>query len=129
MMNRLVCIWHVTANRRLQSSVTLDGARRHHANRVKPNQQFSWLHGSGRPARPRILVIPASDRRDLTERTRLAGRHRTDGRVMTSYRALSNPFTGEHIVFTETAETTGGEFTVNLATPAMIVKRSSWPGR
>jgi hypothetical protein len=29
---------------------------------------------------------------------------------MTSFRALSNPFTGEHIMFTETAETTGGEF-------------------
>jgi len=29
---------------------------------------------------------------------------------MTSYKALSNPFTGEHIVFTETADTTGGEF-------------------
>lgn len=28
---------------------------------------------------------------------------------MTSFRALNNPFTGEHIVFTETAETTGGE--------------------
>jgi len=29
---------------------------------------------------------------------------------MTTYRVLSNPFTGEHIMFTETAETTGGEF-------------------
>jgi uncharacterized cupin superfamily protein len=29
---------------------------------------------------------------------------------MTSFRALSNPFTGEHIVFTDTAEMTGGEF-------------------
>jgi cupin domain len=29
---------------------------------------------------------------------------------MTSFRVLSNPFTGEHIVFAETAETTGGEF-------------------
>jgi quercetin dioxygenase-like cupin family protein len=26
------------------------------------------------------------------------------------FRPLSNPFTGEHILFTETAETTGGEF-------------------
>jgi mannose-6-phosphate isomerase-like protein (cupin superfamily) len=33
-----------------------------------------------------------------------------DGDVMTSFRALSNPFTGEHIVFTETADTTDGEF-------------------
>src|SRR5215813_11300804 len=29
---------------------------------------------------------------------------------MTSLRTLSNPFTGELIVFTETADTTGGEF-------------------
>src|SRR5215475_10396290 len=29
---------------------------------------------------------------------------------MTSFRVLNNPFTGEHIVFTETADTTGGEF-------------------
>jgi len=28
---------------------------------------------------------------------------------MTSFRALSNPFTGEHIAFTDTAETTGGQ--------------------
>lgn len=32
------------------------------------------------------------------------------GGVMPSFRVLSNPFTGEHIVFTETADTTGGEF-------------------
>jgi len=29
---------------------------------------------------------------------------------MTSFRVLSNPFTGEHIVFAETADTTRGEF-------------------
>jgi len=32
------------------------------------------------------------------------------GGVVTTFRVLSNPFTGEHIVFTDTAETTGGEF-------------------
>src|SRR5215469_1865227 len=29
--------------------------------------------------------------------------------AMTSFRALNNPFTGEHIMFSETAETTSGE--------------------